>query len=65
MRLLFALTYYRPYISGLTIYVQRLATELARRGHIVTVLSSQYNYWKPPNGEREIVPTEYLALPTD
>lgn len=43
MRLLFALTYYRPYVSGLTIYVERLATELARRGHTVTVLTSQYD----------------------
>lgn len=43
MRLLFALTYYRPYTSGLTIYVQRLATALARRGHTVTVLTSQYD----------------------
>lgn len=43
MRLLFALTYYRPHTSGLTIYVQRLATELARRGHTVTVLTSQYD----------------------
>jgi glycosyltransferase involved in cell wall biosynthesis len=43
MRLLFALTYYRPYTSGLTIYVQRLATELGRRGHTVTVLTSQYD----------------------
>lgn len=43
MRLLFALTYYRPYISGLTIYAQRLATELVRRGHTVTVLTSQYD----------------------
>jgi len=43
MRLLFGLTYYRPYISGLTIYVQRLATELARRGHTVTVLTSCAN----------------------
>jgi glycosyltransferase involved in cell wall biosynthesis len=43
MRLLFALTYYRPYTSGLTIYVERLATELARRGHTVTVLTSQYD----------------------
>jgi glycosyltransferase involved in cell wall biosynthesis len=43
MRLLFALTYYRPYTSGLTIYVQRLATEMARRGHSVTVLTSQYD----------------------
>lgn len=52
MRLLFALTYYRPYISGLTIYVQRLATELARRGHTVTVLTSQYD---PSLPAREIM----------
>jgi glycosyltransferase involved in cell wall biosynthesis len=43
MRLLCALTYYRPYTSGLTIYVQRLATALVRRGHSVTVLTSQYD----------------------
>lgn len=43
MRILCALTYYRPYTSGLTIYVQRLATALARRGHAVTVLTSQYD----------------------
>jgi glycosyltransferase involved in cell wall biosynthesis len=42
MRILFALTYYRPHVSGLTIYVERLARELARRGHTVTVLTSQY-----------------------
>jgi glycosyltransferase involved in cell wall biosynthesis len=43
MRILFALYYYRPYISGLTIYVERLAVALARRGHTVTVLTSQYD----------------------
>lgn len=42
MRILFVLTYYRPHVSGLTIYVERLARELARRGHTVTVLTSQY-----------------------
>ena len=42
MRILFSLTYYRPHVSGLTIYVERLARELARRGHNVTVLTSQY-----------------------
>jgi glycosyltransferase involved in cell wall biosynthesis len=52
MRLLFALTYYRPYTSGLTIYVQRLATAMARRGHTVTVLTSQYD---PSLPQREIV----------
>jgi glycosyltransferase involved in cell wall biosynthesis len=43
MKLLIALTYYRPYTSGLTIYVERLATALAARGHTVTVLTSQYD----------------------
>lgn len=42
MRILIALTYYRPHISGLTIYVERLARGLAQRGHAVTVLTSHY-----------------------
>ncbi|MPZ14267.1 MAG: glycosyltransferase [Chloroflexi bacterium] len=42
MRILIALTYYRPHVSGLTIYVERLATALAGRGHAVTVLTSAY-----------------------
>jgi len=52
MRLLFGLTYYRPYTSGLTIYVQRLATALARRGHTITILTSQYD---PSLPEREVM----------
>ncbi|GAB4478314.1 MAG: glycosyltransferase family 4 protein [Anaerolineales bacterium] len=43
MRILIALTYYRPHYSGLTIYAERLALALARRGHQVTVLTSQYD----------------------
>lgn len=42
MRILFILTYYRPHVSGLTIYVERLARALAERGHQVTVLTSHY-----------------------
>ena len=42
MRILTALTYYRPHVSGLTIYAERLARALVRRGHTVTVLTSQY-----------------------
>jgi glycosyltransferase involved in cell wall biosynthesis len=42
MRILIALTYYRPHTSGLTIYVERLARALAKRGHKVTVLTSRY-----------------------
>ena len=43
MRILIALTYYRPHVSGLTIYVERLATGLAARGHRVTILTSRYD----------------------
>jgi glycosyltransferase involved in cell wall biosynthesis len=42
MRILTVLTYYRPHISGLTIYAERLAKALVRRGHQVTVLTSHY-----------------------
>jgi glycosyltransferase involved in cell wall biosynthesis len=42
VKILFILTYYRPHVSGLTIYVERLARALAERGHSVTVLTSQY-----------------------
>lgn len=43
MKILFILTYYRPHVSGLTIYVERLARALAARGHEVTILTSRYN----------------------
>lgn len=43
MKILVALTYYRPHVSGLTIYVERLSRALARRGHTVTVLTSHYD----------------------
>jgi len=43
MRILTALTYYRPYYSGLTIYAERLARALVGRGHQVTVLTSRYD----------------------
>lgn len=43
MKVLIVLTYYRPHISGLTIYAERIATALAKRGHEVTVLTSQFD----------------------
>ena len=43
MKILLVLTYYHPHVSGLTIYVKRLATNLAARGHQVTVLTSRYD----------------------
>ena len=42
MKILIGLTYYRPHTSGLTIYAERLAKALAKRGHQVTILTSQY-----------------------
>ncbi|RLD09768.1 MAG: glycosyltransferase family 1 protein [Chloroflexota bacterium] len=42
MKILTILTYYRPHISGLTIYVERLAKALVEQGHEVTVLTSQF-----------------------
>jgi glycosyltransferase involved in cell wall biosynthesis len=43
VKVLLVLTYYHPHVSGLTIYVKRLATTLAQRGHHVTVLTSRYD----------------------
>jgi glycosyltransferase involved in cell wall biosynthesis len=43
VRILVALTYYRPHTSGLTIYAERLSRALAARGHEVTVLTSRYD----------------------
>jgi glycosyltransferase involved in cell wall biosynthesis len=48
MRILIALTYYRPHVSGLTIYAERLARGLASRGHDVTVLTSRFAQRLPP-----------------
>lgn len=47
MKILFALTYYQPHVSGLTIYVQRLAHVMAEHGHEVTVLTSRYDKTLP------------------
>ncbi len=51
MNVLLVLTYYHPHVSGLTIYVQRLATALAERGHQVTVLTSRYDPALPAEEE--------------
>ncbi len=53
MRILLALTYYRPHISGLTIYVERLARALSARGHEVTVLTSRYDPTLPAEEIRD------------
>lgn len=62
MRILHLLTYYRPHISGLTIYVERLSRGLARAGHRVTVLTSQYDARLPLNEEMEGVSVMRLPV---
>ncbi len=52
MKILIVLTYYRPHISGLTIYVERLAAALTAQGHHVTVLTSHYRNDLP---RREVI----------
>jgi glycosyltransferase involved in cell wall biosynthesis len=52
MRVLVALTYYRPHISGLTMYAQRLAEGLVAAGHRMTVLTSSYDQDLPAEETR-------------
>jgi glycosyltransferase involved in cell wall biosynthesis len=47
LKVLIALQYYIPHRTGLTLYVQRIAEALARRGHQVTVLTARYNLSLP------------------
>jgi glycosyltransferase involved in cell wall biosynthesis len=49
MRILIVITYYRPHTSGLTIYAERLARALVKRGHLVTVFTSQFDPGLPPD----------------
>jgi glycosyltransferase involved in cell wall biosynthesis len=47
LRILICLQYYVPHRTGLTIHVQRIAEELVRRGHQVTVLTARYSNTLP------------------
>jgi len=47
MKILTVLTYYRPHTSGLTIYAERLARAFVKRGHEVTVMTTQYEKTLP------------------
>lgn len=44
MKILFSSTYFLPYISGITIYIKRVAEELAERGELVTVTCMQHSF---------------------
>lgn len=43
LKILICLLYYFPHRTGLTIHVQRVAEELVKRGHEVTVLTARYS----------------------
>lgn len=43
MRILIALTYYRPHYSGLTLHAEREATALVECGHQVVILTSRFD----------------------
>lgn len=47
LKILIALLYYFPHRTGLTMHVQRVAEELAQRGHEVTVLTARYHISLP------------------
>ena len=51
LKILMCLLYYVPHRTGLTIHVQRVAEELARRGHEVTVLTARYHISLPRDAE--------------
>lgn len=53
MRILIALTYYRPHYSGLTIHAEREARALVARGHKVTVLTSRFDSSLPAREVRD------------
>jgi glycosyltransferase involved in cell wall biosynthesis len=42
MKILMAIDYYRPNVSGLTLYVEHLSEALVKRGHSVTVLTNRH-----------------------
>lgn len=46
MKILIVLPYYFPYISGMTVYAQRLAEGLAKRGHEVRVLAHNHSHFQ-------------------
>lgn len=43
MNILFSITYFDPYVSGLSLYVKRLAMALAREDYTITVLTMKHD----------------------
>ena len=42
MKILSSISYYTPYVSGLTLHVKRLSEALVAQGHLVTVLTNRH-----------------------
>ena len=61
MKILTVLTYYRPHTSGLTIYAERLVRTFAKRGHQVTVMTTQFDPSLPR--EETIEGVKIIRLP--
>jgi glycosyltransferase involved in cell wall biosynthesis len=66
MRILIALTYYRPHYSGLTIHAEREALALVARNHQVTILTSRFDNNLPADeikdGVRIIRPKVWFSI---
>jgi len=43
MKILISLTYYLPYISGLSVFTKRLANGLCKKGYQIEILTSKFN----------------------
>jgi glycosyltransferase involved in cell wall biosynthesis len=52
LKILICLLYYLPHRTGMQLYIQRIAEELARRGHEVTVLAARH---RPHLAREEII----------
>jgi glycosyltransferase involved in cell wall biosynthesis len=63
LKILMCLTYYHPHWTGLTAYAKRLAEGLARRGHQVTVVTSQFDRSLPREETYQGVRILRLAAP--
>jgi glycosyltransferase involved in cell wall biosynthesis len=64
VNVLMGVDYYRPNVSGLSLYVERLAGALLRRGHAVTVLTHRHREGLPleeQQGDVRIVRAPVLA----
>jgi len=61
VKILLTATYYLPNVSGITIYINVLAEELAKRGHKITILTCQHDLNTKP--EEIINGVKIIRLP--